>query len=54
MSHPDTLGVILAGGLARRMGGADKMRIRVGDATILEHVLARLRPQCRARHSQRE
>ena len=46
MSHPDTLGVILAGGLARRMGGADKMRIRVGDATILEHVLARLRPQC--------
>ena len=46
MSHPDTLGVILAGGLARRMGGADKTRIRVGDATILEHVLARLRPQC--------
>ena len=49
MSHPDTLGVILAGGLARRMGGADKMRIRVGDATILEHVLARLRPQCARR-----
>jgi molybdenum cofactor guanylyltransferase len=46
VSHPDTLGVILAGGLARRMGGANKMRIRVGDATILEHVLARLRPQC--------
>jgi molybdenum cofactor guanylyltransferase len=47
VSHPpDTLGVILAGGLARRMGGADKTRIRVGDATILEHVLARLRPQC--------
>ena len=46
MSHPDTLGVIVAGGLARRMGGTDKMRIRIGDATILEHVLTRLRPQC--------
>ena len=54
MSHPDTLGVILAGGLARRMGGADKMRIRIGDATILERVLARLRPQCARRHSQRQ
>ena len=46
MSHPDTLGVILAGGLARRMGGTDKMRIRIGQATILERVLTRLRPQC--------
>jgi molybdenum cofactor guanylyltransferase len=46
VSHPDTLGVILGGGLARRMGGADKMGIRVGHATILERILARLRPQC--------
>jgi molybdenum cofactor guanylyltransferase len=46
VSHTDTLGVILAGGLARRMGGGDKMRIRVGGATILERVLTRLRPQC--------
>ena len=46
MSHPDTLGVIIAGGLARRMDRADKMRIRVGEATILERTLARLRPQC--------
>jgi len=46
VSHPDTLGVIIAGGLARRMDGADKMRIRVGEATILERTLARLRPQC--------
>ena len=46
MSDPETLGVILAGGLARRMGGADKARIRIGGATILERVLARLRPQC--------
>jgi molybdenum cofactor guanylyltransferase len=43
---PDTLGVILAGGLSRRMSGADKMRIRIGAATILERTLERLRPQC--------
>ena len=42
-----TLGLILAGGLARRMGGSDKARIRVGGATILERVLTRLAPQCR-------
>jgi molybdopterin-guanine dinucleotide biosynthesis protein A len=46
VSHPDTLGVILAGGLARRMGGVDKVRIRIGRAAILERVLTRLRPQC--------
>jgi len=40
------LGVILAGGLARRMGGGDKARIRIGGKTILERVLARLTPQC--------
>lgn len=43
---PDTLGLVLAGGLARRMGGEDKARIRVGGATILDRVIARLRPQC--------
>jgi molybdenum cofactor guanylyltransferase len=46
VSHPDTLGVIVAGGLARRMGSTDKTRIRIGGATILERVLTRLRPQC--------
>jgi molybdenum cofactor guanylyltransferase len=46
MSHPDTLGVILAGGLARRMGGIDKARIRVGGVTILQRVMARLGGQC--------
>jgi molybdenum cofactor guanylyltransferase len=46
VSDFETLGVILAGGLARRMGGADKARIRIGGATILERVLTRLRPQC--------
>ncbi len=47
-AFPPTLGLILAGGLARRMGGGDKARIRVGGATILERVLARLKPHCRA------
>jgi molybdenum cofactor guanylyltransferase len=40
------LGLVLAGGLARRMGGGDKARIRIGGKTILERVLARLEPQC--------
>jgi molybdopterin-guanine dinucleotide biosynthesis protein A len=43
---PATLGLILAGGLARRMGGGDKARIRIGTATILERVLGRIAPQC--------
>ena len=40
------LGLVLAGGLARRMGGGDKARIRIGGKTILERVLARLTSQC--------
>jgi molybdenum cofactor guanylyltransferase len=44
--YPPTLGLILAGGLARRMGGGDKARICIGGATILERVLGRLKPQC--------
>jgi molybdopterin-guanine dinucleotide biosynthesis protein A len=42
------LGLVLAGGLARRMGGGDKARISIGGATILERVLVRLTPQCAA------
>jgi molybdopterin-guanine dinucleotide biosynthesis protein A len=45
--QPPTLGLILAGGLARRMGGGDKARTRIGGTTILERVLVRLKPQCR-------
>jgi molybdenum cofactor guanylyltransferase len=45
-SHPPTLGLVLAGGLARRLGGGDKALIRIGGITILERVLARLRPAC--------
>jgi molybdopterin-guanine dinucleotide biosynthesis protein A len=40
------LGLVLAGGLARRMGGGDKARITIGGASILARVLARLKPQC--------
>jgi len=40
------LGLVLAGGLARRMGGGDKPRTTIGGATILSRVLARLKPQC--------
>jgi molybdenum cofactor guanylyltransferase len=45
-SFPPTLGLVLAGGLARRMGGGDKALLRIGHATILERVLERLTPQC--------
>jgi molybdopterin-guanine dinucleotide biosynthesis protein A len=41
-----TLGLVLAGGLARRMGGGDKALLKIGEATILERVLDRLTPQC--------
>ena len=41
-----TLGLILAGGLARRMGGGDKPRTSIGGATILSRVLERMQPQC--------
>ncbi len=38
-------GVILAGGLSRRMGGGDKGLRLVGGKPMLAHVLERLRPQ---------
>ena len=45
-SVPPTLGLVLAGGLARRMGGGDKARIEIGGVTILDRVLACLSAQC--------
>jgi molybdopterin-guanine dinucleotide biosynthesis protein A len=41
-----TLGLILAGGLARRMGGGDKPRTMIGGATILSRVIERMAAQC--------
>jgi len=43
---PPTLGLVLAGGLARRMGGGDKALIEIGGVTILGRVLACLSAQC--------
>jgi molybdopterin-guanine dinucleotide biosynthesis protein A len=41
-----TFGIVLAGGLARRMGGGDKTLLRLGGRTLLDHVVRRLAPQC--------
>ena len=45
-NYPPTLGLVLAGGLARRMGGGDKARIEIGGVSILDRVLATLSAQC--------
>lgn len=39
------MGVILAGGLSRRMGGGDKGLSLLGDETILQRIAGRMRPQ---------
>ncbi len=46
--RPDTLGVVLAGGLARRMGGGDKPMRLLGGRPMLDHALSRLTPQVAA------
>ena len=38
-------GVILAGGLSRRMGGGDKTLLEIGGRALLDHVIERARPQ---------
>jgi molybdopterin-guanine dinucleotide biosynthesis protein A len=43
---PATPGILLAGGLSRRMGGGDKPMRQIGGRTILGRVIARLKPQC--------
>lgn len=45
-SAPGIPGVLLAGGLARRMGGGDKPMREIAGRTILDRVIARLAPQC--------
>ena len=41
-------GIILAGGLARRMGGADKALMALAGQSLLAHVIARFEPQVEA------
>ncbi|MFD0937127.1 molybdenum cofactor guanylyltransferase MobA [Methylobacterium trifolii] len=42
------LGLVLAGGLSRRMGGGDKPLLQLGGRSLLDRVLTRLMPQCPA------
>jgi molybdopterin-guanine dinucleotide biosynthesis protein A len=44
----EVLGLLLAGGLARRMGGGDKPLKTIAGRPILDHVIDRLKPQCAA------
>lgn len=45
MTHPRISGLVLAGGLGRRMGGADKGLVMLDGRPMVDHVLARLHPQ---------
>lgn len=42
---PDVVGVLLAGGRSRRMGGGDKCLAALGGETLLSRAVARARPQ---------
>lgn len=46
--HPPTLGLVLAGGLSRRLGGGDKALVEIGGKPILLRAAERLAPQCEA------
>lgn len=46
ITYPPTLGVLLAGGLARRMGGGDKPMRAIGGLSLLARAIGRLAPQC--------
>jgi molybdopterin-guanine dinucleotide biosynthesis protein A len=45
-ASPPTLGLILAGGRATRMGGGDKGLLQIGGVSILKRVIDRMAPQC--------
>lgn len=44
-NQPSTIGVILAGGLAKRMGGGDKCLLPLGGKTLLQRSIERAQPQ---------
>jgi molybdopterin-guanine dinucleotide biosynthesis protein A len=44
---PSVVGLLLAGGQSRRMGGGDKCLRLLGGETILARIIARVRPQVR-------
>ncbi|MGB6175995.1 MAG: molybdenum cofactor guanylyltransferase MobA [Methylocella sp.] len=46
MRASSCVGILLAGGLARRMGGGDKALRKSGGISLLAHAIAALRPQC--------
>ena len=46
--EPQVAGVLLAGGLSRRMGGGDKNLRMLGGRPVLAHVIERVRPQIAA------
>jgi molybdopterin-guanine dinucleotide biosynthesis protein A len=46
MDGTRTIGLILAGGRARRMGGRDKAFLPFADGNLVQRVIARLRGQC--------
>lgn len=46
LEHAATLGLILAGGLARRMGGGDKPMRNIAGRSMLARVIDRIAPQC--------
>ena len=50
MSRPikQPLGVILAGGLATRMGGGDKGLLEIGGEPLLQRIIDRIEPQVAA------
>lgn len=45
---PNTVGLLLAGGLSRRMGGGDKCLRPLGGRPVLAHIVERARPQVSA------